>query len=371
MLHTWLLYPALLFLLGGRKAKSEVPENYEPEICIICAAYNEEKVIEEKIRTTFATNYPFAKIKLLIGTDACTDNTVTIIKSLQTLYPGIELVEFTSRTGKIGILNKLCEKAASPVLVMTDANVYFEKDTLHKLVKPFANENTGMVCGRILKKPANTGAVTQTELRYMNLENRLKMAESNLFNLVIGAEGGCYAMRKELYRPVPAHFIADDFYTTCTVLRAGKKIVFEEAALANEELTADTRGEFRRKARIATGNFQNLFHFFDILIAFWRPASFAFFSHKVLRWLTPFLYLLALATGWRIINEHVWFTYTYWTLVSAMILLLLNYIAVKSGLKLKILLALNHFFVMNLALVVGFFRFCGGVRSSVWEPVKR
>ena len=109
--HTYIFYPFLLYVFSKIKKKqpTHVFESTDkwPEIAVICAAYNEEKVIEEKIKSTFATSYPKEKIKFYIGTDACNDNTVSIIKKLQEKHPTITLVEFTERTGKIGIINNL------------------------------------------------------------------------------------------------------------------------------------------------------------------------------------------------------------------------------------------------------------------------
>ncbi len=375
MLHTYIFYPALLLLLTSLKKTKDVDvfqsENEFPEITLICAAYNEEKVIEEKIHSTFNTKYPLPKITFLIGTDNCSDATVSIIKNLQQKYSELKLIEFTSRTGKIGILNALSKEAKSPVLLMTDANVYFKRETISELVKHFKNTGVGMVCGNISKRPLNAEAVTASELHYMNFENRLKSAESNLMGLVMGAEGGCYAIKKEILTEIPAHFIADDFFTTCLALRAKKKIIFENDALAYEDVATDTKGEFKRKARIATGNFQNLFYFKDLLFRFWSDIAFAFFSHKVLRWITPFLFLLNFITVILLFKTHVLFQIIFYAQVFLLLLPVLNKMLVSVGVKIKPCISLSHFMMMNAALLVGFLRYCKGVKSSVWEPVKR
>jgi len=371
MLHTYVLYPALLLLFAGNKKKETVfSEAGElPNLTLICAAYNEEKVIEEKIHSVFNTTYPANKITFLIGTDACGDRTVTIIKKLQERYSGLKLIEFTSRTGKIGILNNLCGAAESPVLAMTDANVFFKPETLFELVKQFKDTDVGMVCGHVIKRPLNSEAVTQSEWQYMNFENRLKSAESRMMGLVMGAEGGCYALRKELFSEVPGHFNVDDFFISCLVLRKKKKILFADSAIAYEDVATDTKGEFRRKARIATGNFQNLFYFKDLLYRFWSATAFAFFSHKVLRWITPFLFLLNFVAAALLFKVHIFFAIVFFTQLFLLLLPLLH--SAWLALGLKPLVALSHFMRMNAALLLGFLRYCKGVKSSIWEPVKR
>ena len=60
-----------------------------PKIAILLAVFNEEKVIEEKIKSTFDTNYPLDKIEFWIGSDSSTDRTDSIVKQYQSLYPQI------------------------------------------------------------------------------------------------------------------------------------------------------------------------------------------------------------------------------------------------------------------------------------------
>jgi len=375
ILHTYVFYPAFMLMLASVKKNKNKDFYFSaqefPEITIVCAAYNEEKVIEETIRSTFATNYPKQNITFLVGTDSCSDKTVSIIKKLQSEFTGLKLLEFTRRTGKIGIINKLMSEAKTSVLIMTDANVYFTPTTLHELVKHFKNNSLGLVCGNIIKKPANTGAVTQSELSYMNFENRLKYAESVNCGIVIGAEGGCYAVRKEILTEIPSHFIADDFFITCLALKNKKQIVFERDAIAHEELAAETSGEFRRKARIATGNFQNLFFFMSLALQVWTKTGICFFSHKILRWKTPFLFINCLVIEILLFNTHPFFRVAFFSQIALLILPLLNWILTKTGIKIKPLIVLSHFMLMNAALLVGFFRYLRGVKSSVWEPVKR
>ena len=375
MFHTYIVYPFLLYVVSKNK-KNVTVDIFEsadewPEIAVICAAYNEEKVIEEKIKSTFATSYPKEKIKFYIGTDACNDNTVPIIKKLQEKYPALKLVEFTERTGKIGIINKLFEEAKAPIFVMTDANVFFKEDTFYQLVKHFKNADVQLVCGNIVKLALNTETITKNELQYMHFENFLKSAESNLWDVVLGAEGGCYAIRKESCPVVPLNFNVDDFFITCHVLNNNGKVLFEDEAIVYEDTIADTEGEFRRKARIATGNFQNLFYFKKLALRFWTSASFAFLSHKVLRWITPFLFLINCITCAMIIRTNILFKVILCAQLLILITPLLNNLLIKLGIKIKPLISISHFVIMNIALVTGFYRYCKGVERSVWQPVKR
>jgi cellulose synthase/poly-beta-1,6-N-acetylglucosamine synthase-like glycosyltransferase len=374
MFHTYIIYPVLLSIFSKNKTHKKTTQFQTaadlPEIAVICAAYNEEAVIAQKIESTFNTSYPIEKISFYIGTDDCTDNTVAIIKKYQEKYTSLKLVEFTERTGKINIINKLSVLAKSSVFIMTDANVFFQENTFFELVKHFKDAEVKMVCGNIIKRALNKEAVTKSELQYLNFENFLKNAESNLWDIVIGAEGGCYAIRQSNYMHVPAHFIADDFFITCHVLSTGGKILFEEKAIAYEDTTSDTKGEFKRKTRIATGNFQNLIYFNHLLNPF-SKTGFAFLSHKVLRWLTPFFFLLNAMCCLFLFNSYNLFRYIFFLELFLLLVPSLNYILAKTGIKWKVLLSISHFIVMNMALFMGFIRYCKGVTSSVWQPVRQ
>jgi cellulose synthase/poly-beta-1,6-N-acetylglucosamine synthase-like glycosyltransferase len=375
MIHTYVVYPFFLYILSrNRTPKNRIqykPNDALPEIAVICAAYNEEVVIAEKIESIFNTTYPKEKVAFYIGTDACTDDTVVIIKKYQEKYSSLKLIEFTERTGKINIINKLCSLTQAPILIMTDANVYFKEDTFYELVKGFKDDKVKMVCGNICKRALNTETITQNELQYFNFENFIKSAESKLWNVVIGAEGGCYALRKENYSTIPSNFTVDDFFITCKVLSSKGEIVFQESALVYEDAKADTSGEFRRKARIATGNFQNLVYFKNLLQTPFSKIGFAYLSHKVFRWVTPFLFLLNSICCLCLANTCLLFKYVFIFQLIILLLPTMNKMLLKTGVKLKAITSLSHFIVMNFALFVGFIRYCKGVTSSVWQPVTR
>lgn len=370
MLHAYIIYPVLLWIFAPKKRMETSLPAFDEEITIICAAYNEEKVIAQKIESTFESEFPKNKIRFLIGTDNCSDRTVEIIRSYMIKYPGINLFEFKERRGKINIINELCGQAATAVIVMTDANVFFKRDTLPRLLSGFSDNSVQMVCGNIVKRAVSENTVTRNELQYLGFENFIRKKESSLFNTVIGAEGGCYAIRREMLVAVPSHFNVDDFFITASVLYRNGKIIFAEEAVCFEDTAADTAGEFRRKKRIATGNFQNLFYFKSLLNPFSR-VGFAYVSHKVLRWLAPFFYLISMAYAAALSYQSRLFLF----ILSAQLLLLLvpplNFLLRKINIHISLLQSLSHFIAMNAALLAGFFLYCRGVKSSIWQPVKR
>ncbi|HQQ94485.1 MAG TPA: glycosyltransferase [Bacteroidia bacterium] len=371
VLHTYFIYP--VFMLLFFRKPGFVPESYKvdddlPSVAVLIAAYNEEKVIGEKLRSVLLSDYPEDKIHIYVGSDASEDQTDKIVQEFVTATPRIHLIQFKGRVGKIEIINNLTEGLEQELLVLTDANVIFRRNTLFELVRQFKDKKIGLVAGNIIKESANNDGISFQEKTYLSFENLIKSAESNAFQLIIGAEGGCFAIRKELYSKVPSHYIVDDFFLTLEVLNKGKLAIFNAAALCSEDVNVDPAGEYRRKVRISSGNFQNLAHFRKNLWPLWNPLPFVFWSHKVLRWLTPFLLIIALISSAFLAASSFWFTLIF---LLQFLGFLLPFADRMAEFKNPVLKFISHFYLMNIALLHGFVRFCRGIKSSVWQPVKR
>jgi cellulose synthase/poly-beta-1,6-N-acetylglucosamine synthase-like glycosyltransferase len=369
--HTYFLYPVVMMLLFKKprtKVDSFNPGDDLPEVGVLIAAFNEEKVIRNKILSVFNTGYPADKINVYVGSDASFDGTEPIIQELQAAYPRLKLQKFKDRVGKISIINHLQSLGNAEILILTDANVIFTKNTIFELVRSFKDERVGIVAANIVKHSAHDEGISFQEKKYLSLENRLKAAESNAFNLIMGAEGGCYAIRNSLFSKVPQKFNVDDFYITLQVLLRDKFTLFNPSAVCVEDVATDTSGEYRRKVRISSGNFQNLMFFHRILFKFWKAAGFTFWSHKVLRWFTPFFLLGAWLSSALLAPHYELFL---WLFILQSVGFLAPAFDRMLNFRVKLLKFISHFYLMNLALLDGFFRYVKGIQSSIWQPVKR
>ena len=163
----------------------------------------------------------------------------------------------------------------------------------------------------------------------------------------------------------------DDFYITMHLLEAGGKTINELDAQCYEDVSNKISEEFRRKVRISIGNFQNLGRYKHLLWPPWTGRAFAFFSHKVLRWMGPFLLLLLLFSS-AILGFQTFF---FGLLFAGQVLLMLAPIAdallKKLNIHVFLLRFVSHFYLMNLALLIGFFKYIKGVESNVWKPTQR
>ena len=366
ILQTYLLYPAAL-ILGGKSKRESPVLNTSLTIGVIIAAYNEENVIAQKIQSILDSDYPAEKIKIYIGSDASIDKTNELVASFQKTHPNVNLKIFKGRSGKAFIINDLAKECPDDIFILTDANVFFTQNTISNLVRHFSEPVTKQVCANIIKTSDKNIQIQGLEKKYLLLENTIKLKESNTWGFVIGAEGGCYAIRRESYTPVPKNFFMDDFYITMSVIKNKGQVLFDDEAIVFEDLPVESSEEFKRKIRISTGNYQNLFAFKSLLWPLWSPISFAFISHKILRWLTPFFLIVIFLTSIFLMKYNSIFNY----LVIAQAIFFISPLFIPFVKKAKPLLFVAHFYNMNLALLIGFFNYLKGVKTSVWQPTVR
>ena len=389
--HTYILFPSILQLLTPAKKQKNTdnikdnPDTREklPFLSVLIAAFNEEEVIEAKIRSVLQSDYPADKLEIWVGSDNSTDRTNEILSELTKENKLVKVRVFKERTGKPDVINQLAEKAKGEVLVITDANVMLDESTLLTLSLSFSNRDVALVDTRMVNTSLKRDGISHQEKFYIGREVRIKNQESILWGSMMGPFGGCYAVRKQNYTPVPSHFLVDDFYVNMSVLKQGFKCVSNINANVYEDVSNDLKEEFRRKKRISAGNFQNLQKFRSLLFSRRRGVAFCFFSHKVLRWIVPLLVLVTLSSSLFLgikDMQHLGSTlplsqnpYLLFALIQIIFISipLIDQILRKIGIHVLPLRFISHFVLMNLALLAGFFRYLGGIKSNVWQPTRR
>lgn len=390
--HSYVVYPWLVRLLARRKSRPqsagrtiswgpEDPDSDWPHLVVLMAAHNEEAVIGATLQSLFAADYPAHRLEVLVAADNCDDRTHEIVQSFREQHPNLSLRIFPGRNGKIRVINRLITenqprlaRLGDPVFILCDANVRWSPELPRELARHFRDPRIGLVGSNVLdSRDAHDGIADQEEA-YVNRENDTKHAEGVLWGRMMGAFGACYALRARLFEPVPEHFIVDDFYHTMRCYELGHDGIVEPGAVCFEDVSEDIAVEFRRKCRIATGNFQNLLRFRALLFpGFGEIATvFAFWSHKGLRWFGPFLLIGALlSSGLLAILGQPFYALAFAGQIAGIALASLESRLARRGVHLKGLRFLRYFYLMNVALLVGFFRFLGGPSTSVWEPTRR
>lgn len=358
LIYTYALYPLLLELLP-LKERPEPCLQRTPKVSILVSAFNEERHIRMRINNLLRLNYPQDCLEILIGSDGSTDETVAI--ALACIDPRVKVKAFSERSGKPAVLKRLVAEAQGEVLVFTDANVRFESDALEKLVTHFGDPQVGGVCGRLV-----LGGDTQTqEGPYWRMENRLKWRES-LLDSCVGANGGIYAVRRDAWPDIPDNVLVDDFVIAMRVREQGLRVVYEREAVAYEDLPPTVRQEMIRRIRIGAGDFQSLFLCRSLLSPRFGSFAFAFWSHKVLRWNAPFLMALAFVSNALLLSHPI----CYWLFWGQLIFY--GMALLGGGLEQKGILAIPHYFVtLNLALMMGFFKYLFGSQPVAWQRTER
>lgn len=384
MLYSYLIYPAWLFY-ASRSLQYTHPrfetEDDWPAVTVLMAVHNEERILSEKLKSLLQQDYPTDRYRIFVGSDASTDSTNRILDDFAAREPSLRVLLFQERQGKTGVVNALARHAAiyralgpRHLFLMTDASVILEEGTLRKLVRHFKDPQLALVDGYQVHTGLQQAGISRSEDFYINREVRIKQAESLLWRYMIGPFGGCYVLRSNYFSPIPNNRLVDDFYLCMRAFEKGGRAINDTEARCYEPVGQEMHDEFRRKARISAGNFQNLFTFRHL---WWPPVDalrIAFFSHKVLRWLGPFFLIAALiATAYLAFAQRNLLTTLLFVMLVAGLGLpsLFDRLLQRWGITWLPLRHLHYFLSMNAALLVGFFRYAKGIKTSVWQPSKR
>lgn len=372
--YSYMFYPLLLRLLALGSRSNTIRYEFDnlPEVSVLVAACNEEAVIEGKLKSVARSNYPTGRIEILVGSDASTDRTVAITTALEGEIPGLKCYDFPVRRGKPSVINELATMAKGEIIVLTDANVIFTPDTLQNIVRHFRNPEIGLVDTNMINKGLNSGGISCQETAYISREVWIKNLESRIWGAMMGPFGGCYALRKCDYPVVPANSLVDDFYINMKILERGKKTINDLESIVYEDVLNSLSAEFRRKVRIATGNFQNLRRFRALL---WPPTTgiaFAFLSHKVIRWFGPLLIIAGFFSNAVLAaNEGFYLLLFAGQFFTFFLIPIFDFVLKKIGIHITLFRFVVHFISMNLALLTGMIRNLRGVNTGVWKPTPR
>jgi len=254
------------------------------------------------------------------------------------------------------------------VLAFSDANTFWDRDALLRLVSPLRDPRVGGVCGQLLLTDPVTGE--NVDGLYWHYENFLKRCEGRL-GALLGFNGAIYAMRKSLWRAIPAQTIVDDFVIGMRIHQWRQRLLFDESAVAHEESAPSVAAEFHRRTRIGAGGFQSLCWLLPLLAPWHGRVAFAFWSHKVLRWLCPLFMLMALVTNLCLLPQHVGYAVLFAGQLTFYGLAIAGFYLSGGGLSAKLLKLSSLFVSMNAALAVGFCRWAGNNQSGAWKRTIR
>lgn len=370
VIYAYAGYPLLIWALSralGRRAEPPSIDDEElPNVSLVLAAYNEEAVIEDRLRNALSMDYPAEKYEVIVGSDGSADRTADLVR--QFTDRGVRLLDYVQNRGKASVLNETIAEVRGEIILLSDANTHIDPAAARALVRWFRDPRVGAVVGRLVLVDAASGR--NADGMYWKYETFLKRCEGRL-GALLGANGAIYALRRELYVPIPPSTIVDDFVIPLLAkLRTGCRIIYDCEAIAVEETAPDLGAEFHRRARIGAGGFQSIGMLWRLLDPRRGWVAFTFLSHKILRWLCPFFLIGALVA-----NVLLWHEPLYRLLLAAQAVfylgpLIVTVIPDRARVARPLRLA-AMFTSMNAALLVGFWRWLSGGQRAAWKRTAR
>jgi len=369
LFYVYFGYPILILFLSKLLPKPFAKFSEEelqdgsllPAISIFIPAYNEEPVIEKKIRNTLDLDYPKDKIEIIVASDGSDDKTVEIAN----LYSDkIQLMAYDVREGKTGLINKTIPKLKGEIIIFSDASAMLAVNALKELISPFKDPKIGSVSGLYILRDATSTSRAEGEGFYWHYETFLKTNESTFYS-ILGAHGALYALRKSLFRALPPKAINDDYILPMYGVQQKRRAVYEPNAIAVEEGTTSVLGEMKRRIRISVGNFQQLFLLRKLLNPFRGRIAFEFLSHKFLRSFSFLLMIILFisnifipTTGFRIFFLLQIFFY----------LLGLSGVIFFKNKRMPVLITVPFYLVIiNYAAFIGLFKYIFNTQKVTWE----
>lgn len=364
VVYTYFGYPLALWACSSLRGRPVRRAEFFPRVSIIIAARNEVAKIRQKIEHTLTLDYPADRLEILVASDASDDATDAIVQE----YAGrhVRLVRSPNRKGKEHVQGLAVAVATGEVFVFTDAATVLEPRALQNLMGNFADPSVGAVSTEDLivdvhGNPTAEGLYVRYEMWVRRLESR--------FYSIVGLSGSCFAIRKELctdWSPV----LASDFMGALRAARGGYRSITDPTALGRFVALASNKAETRRKLRTFLRGITVLMANAELLNPF-RYGRFAFqlASHKLLRFVVPFLLLNILGTSLSLSHEP-----RYGAIAIAQVAFYLVACAggVVDSLQQSRLVRTIHFFTMvQCAMLFAWVRYVLGHRQVTWEPSRR
>jgi cellulose synthase/poly-beta-1,6-N-acetylglucosamine synthase-like glycosyltransferase len=363
ILYAHVGYPLLLGLLAWlrrRRARPwarPLPDDELPTVSVIVAAYAEEDVIAERVANILALDYPPHLLELIIACDGSPDETAARAREA-----GADVVLELPRGGKIRAQDTGVERATGDIVAFSDANVTWEPAALRRLVAPFADPKVGYVCGEVQLVDAATGS--NQEGLYWRYELALRALESRVRS-VTGGNGAIYATRREAYLvvdPIMGHDLSFPF----NMVKRGWLALAVREAQASEKMVPTLEGEFARKRRMMS-------HTWPIVVrgGMLSPRGYdplyalMIVSHRILRYLTPFLHVIALVLNVLLLGQG----WSYVATLAIQVLVLLA-AALAGVVPAKPMLIARYYVLTTASLAAGLWDWLVHGTSAGWEPAE-
>lgn len=367
LVYVYVLFPVLIRLLASRFGTVVVEADLPLSVSIIVTAYNEEKGILAKLANLLALDYPANLVDIIVASDASSDATDQLVRDCSS--DRVQLLRVEGRTGKTNCQNAAAAIAHGEILVFTDATTRLDAHAVRSLARCFYSPDIGCVAGRLLYESRTLNATGQGGEAYWDYEIKLRMAES-AFGSLVGVSGCLYAVRRSAYRAINPSLISD-FVISMKMREQSLRTVLAANAVCFEETLTRGAHELSMRVRVAIRSINALIcerRFLNL----WRYGIFAWqlWSHKLLRYASPFLWLIALGTNLALALKHPLYS---WLLLCQLVVILSGVMgfALQSRVaKLGMLSRPYYFLLTNIASLIAALRYARGERMVTWKPVR-
>lgn len=336
-----------------------------PPVSLIITAYNEERRIREKLQNAMELDYPRELLEIIVVSDASSDRTEEIVSEFADR--GVKLLVMSERHGKHYGQGQGIMSAANEIVVLSDATTFLAPDALRNIVGNFADSSIGCVSGQ--DRVLSAEGELRGEGAYVRYEMILRELESKVGSLV-GVSGSFFATRKSLcHRWIDN--MSSDFYMPLVAIMHGQRSVSEPTAIGTYTVLQDPAKEFTRKVRTVVHGLEVLSKFLPLLNPFRYPTfSIQLFSHKLCRWLVPFCMILALPTNYFLLESGS--IYSLSIAVQLLFYILITASLLFEELKKNQVIKLVSFFGMvNLSILVAWYKYWTNQQFVVWDATKR
>lgn len=370
--YTYVGYAVLVGLLARLVGRLRAPQPlaaYTPDVTLVVPAYNEATILAAKLDNCLAQDYPAGRLQLVVITDGSTDDSTQVLAR----YPGVRHLHVPARGGKSLAENRAMQFVTTPYVVFTDANTELNPGAVRELVQHYQNPRVGAVSGEKKVRALAGSTPGAGEGLYWKYESFLKRCDSRVCSLM-GAAGELVSFRTELFGPLEADTILDDFVQSLRIVEQGYTVVYEPGAYATEDPSASLADEWERKIRICAGGWQAMGRLRGLLNPLRQPlVSLLYVSHRVLRWsLAPVALALLLPLSVVLATTASgWLAGVYGAALGAQALFYLAAWQGWRGATSKLAVVPLYFTMMNLAVFAGFRRYYRKAQPAAWAKAAR
>lgn len=359
--YTYLLYPLTMAALAWHAPSNTAARApYTGSYSVILAVYNEEQSIVQRIdELSLLISAAGPDGELLVVSDGSTDDTLAL--AMSRVGPNTRVIGLQKNAGKAAALSHACAQAKGDVIVFADARQRWHEAALQNLLANFTSDRVGAASGELMVE-SHSGVMQGVGL-YWRYEKWLRRNEARIHS-VVGVSGSISAVRRNLFRSIPAGTLLDDVYWPMQVVMQGYRVMHDEQAIAYDRLPTNAADEFRRKVRTLSGNFQLVALLPNLLLPWRNPIWPQYISHKLLRLAVPWALLTALIVS-LVLHSGVYLVAA--ALQGIFYSLALIGLTSGAGSRSRLVSACASFVVLNTAALLGFFLWVSGNAAASWH----